>query len=92
MNAIETDVLIVGGGAAGLVTALNATPRRVTLIVPTSSDRPAETASELAQGGIAAAVGAGDSPSLHLEDTVRAGAGLVQIGAARYLCERAAPI
>ena len=90
MNAIETDVLILGAGVAGLVTALNATTRRVTLIAPTSRNRSPETASGLAQGGIAAAIGAGDSTSLHLEDTVRAGAGLVQIGAARALCERAA--
>src|SRR5512138_2499444 len=90
MNAIEADVLILGAGVAGLVTALNAAPRRVTLVAATSPDRSPGTSSELAQGGIAAAVRAGDSPSLHLEDTVRAGAGLVQIGAARYLCERAA--
>lgn len=90
MNAIETDVLVLGAGAAGFVTALNAKPRRVTILAPTSADRSAGTASELAQGGISAAVGAGDSPSLHLEDTVRAGAGHTQIAAARYLCERAA--
>lgn len=90
MNAIDTDILVLGAGTAGLVTALNARPRRVTLIAPTSTEHSATTASELAQGGISAAIGADDSPALHLEDTVRAGAGQVQPGSARYLCERAA--
>ena len=89
MNAIDTDIVVVGAGAAGLVTALNARPRRVTLIAPTSCEHSATTASELAQGGISAAIGADDAPAFHFEDTVRAGAGQVQAGPARYLCERA---
>ncbi len=41
-----------------------------------------------AQGGIAAAVGPDDDPNLHLQDTVAAGAGLVDIDAARVMAER----
>lgn len=90
MNAIETDVLVLGAGAAGLIAALNAQPRRVTIVAPVKADNSTGTASELAQGGISAAVAPDDSPGLHLEDTVRAGSGYVQVNAARYLCERAA--
>jgi L-aspartate oxidase len=89
MNTIDTDVLIVGAGAAGLVAALEAQHRRVTIIAPGRERVPASAASELAQGGICAAVAPDDSPALHLEDTLRAGGASVHIEAARYLCERA---
>ena len=88
MTAHDADVVIVGAGAAGLVTALNARGRRVTVITADCADG-ATTASELAQGGIAAAVGRGDSPSLHLRDTLQAAREGVEIAAARYLCREA---
>ena len=83
-----SDLVVVGAGAAGLFAALTAAREgaRVTLV----SARPlAETASYWAQGGIAAALAADDSPALHLADTVAAGRGLVRRSAAEVLCEEA---
>jgi L-aspartate oxidase len=68
------DIVVVGTGMAGLITALSLAPRPVTLITKTST---LESGSSLwAKGGIAAAVGPGDSPEAHAEDTLTAGAGL----------------
>ncbi len=73
--AVQTDnIIIVGSGVAGLVCALAFSPRRVTLITKTNG-LPGGS-SILAKGGIAAAVGADDSPSSHARDTLQAGAGL----------------
>jgi L-aspartate oxidase len=69
MDSCDSDVLIVGGGAAGLCAALNAAPRRVLLIAPEGSDA---SCTQLAQGGIAAPVAARDSIALHVADTLRA--------------------
>ena len=68
------DIVVVGTGMAGLITALSLAPRPVTLITKTST---LESGSSLwAKGGIAAAVGPGDTPEAHAEDTLSAGAGL----------------
>jgi L-aspartate oxidase len=88
MMRLETDVLVVGAGAAGFVTALNARKRRVCIVWPDSGDAPT-TASDLAQGGIAAAVGAGDMPALHLADTLVAGCHQNFVPAARVICREA---
>ena len=69
------DVLVVGSGAAGLATALAAAPRRVAVLTP-GPEPAVDGASRWAQGGIAAALAADDSPRLHAEDTLSAGAGL----------------
>lgn len=69
--------LVVGAGLAGLATALELADRGVPATVLCPWTPGEHTSSELAQGGIAAAVGDGDDPSLHAADTVRAGAGLV---------------
>jgi L-aspartate oxidase len=69
------DVVIVGGGLAGLFCALKLAPRPVTVISAAPLGRGASTA--WAQGGIAAAVAEGDSAEAHAADTVAAGAGLV---------------
>jgi len=82
------DLAVVGAGAAGLYAALCAAREGadVTLI----SGRPlGETASYWAQGGLAAALAAGDSPQRHLEDTLSAGRGLTRRSAAEVLCEEA---
>ena len=71
---MKTDVVIVGAGIGGLMAALKLAPRRVTVLSKTPLGSGA--ASEWAQGGIAAAIGADDSPQLHQMDTQRAGAGL----------------
>lgn len=70
------DAVVVGGGLAGMLTALELAPLTVALV---SFGRLGEsTSSAWAQGGIAAAVGDDDSPALHAADTVAAGAGLVE--------------
>ena len=67
-------VVVVGGGIAGLATALHLAPLPVTLLVASPLGQHAST--PLAQGGIAAALGADDHPALHAADTLQAGAGL----------------
>jgi len=78
-------VVVIGSGAAGLFTALQAAPVLPVLVLTRAGAAEANTA--WAQGGIAAALGHGDSPRSHLEDTVAAGAGLVDEAAARVLCD-----
>jgi len=68
------DYIIVGSGIAGLYSALLARKYGSVLIVTKASIEECNT--RFAQGGIAAAVGAGDSPELHFKDTMAAGAGL----------------
>lgn len=64
-------IIVVGGGIAGLVTALSAAPAPVLLLNRREGGNGA--ASALAQGGIAAAMGVGDSPAAHAHDTCVAG-------------------
>ena len=77
------DVLVLGGGIAGLTAAIAAARRwRVGLLTKATFD---DTTTFLAQGGIAAALGPSDSPELHFQDTVNAGAGLCDEEAVRVL-------
>ncbi len=72
---VAADVIVVGGGAAGLRAALTlAAERRVLLVTKTPLTAGGATAR--AQGGIAAAVGPDDSPDAHSRDTLAAGDGL----------------
>jgi glycine/D-amino acid oxidase-like deaminating enzyme len=64
------DVVIVGGGLAGLFCALKLAPRPVTVVTAAPIGEGASSAR--AQGGIAAALGADDSIDTHVEDTVAA--------------------
>ncbi|MEA5549938.1 L-aspartate oxidase [Anabaena cylindrica UHCC 0172] len=83
----QFDVLVVGAGAAGLYTALCLPESlRVGLI---TKETVALSASDWAQGGIAAAVSPEDSPQLHIEDTLKAGAGLCDVEAVEFLAENA---
>ena len=84
----EADVAVIGAGGAGLFVAHSAAAlnARVALISATSL---AQTASYWAQGGLAAALADDDSPERHLDDTERAGRGLVRSAAARALSEEA---
>lgn len=70
----RADVVVVGSGIAGLFFALKAA-RWGSVALVTKKSRP-ESSTNWAQGGIAAAFGADDSPELHKEDTLVAGAGL----------------
>ncbi|MFE1746073.1 L-aspartate oxidase [Coleofasciculus sp. H7-2] len=84
---IQFDVLVVGAGAAGLYAAL-CLPDSYQVGLITKDTLPL-SASDWAQGGIAAAIDPADSPSLHVEDTMRAGAGLCNQEAVQFLVEEA---
>jgi L-aspartate oxidase len=80
--------LIVGSGIAGLYVGVRARELGLhpTLVTKAGLE---ESNTRYAQGGIAAAIGPGDSPALHLADTLRAGAGIVDEAAARHLVNEA---
>ncbi len=75
MQPEESSIVVIGGGLAGLFCALKLAPRPVTVLAPHGVGPAAS--SFWAQGGIAAAVVEEDTPEVHAEDTIRAGAGLV---------------
>jgi L-aspartate oxidase len=85
---IEAEIAVVGAGAAGLYAALTAA-RAGTRVALVSATPLARTASYWAQGGLAAALAADDSPDRHREDTERAGRGIVRPSAAAVLCRDA---
>jgi L-aspartate oxidase len=84
----DPDLIVVGAGAAGLYATLTAA-RAGARTVLVSATPLAESASYWAQGGLAAAVAADDSPDRHLADTVKAGRGAVRPSAARVLVQEA---
>jgi L-aspartate oxidase len=88
LDLLETQVAVVGGGAAGLYTAIQAA-REGAAVVLVSSTPLAESSTYWAQGGLAAAIGENDSPELHLGDTIAAGRGAVRESAAGVLCQEA---
>jgi L-aspartate oxidase len=77
------DVVVVGSGIAGLTAALQL--REVGSVMVVTKDVLTAGSTGWAQGGIAAAVGPGDSPDQHLHDTLVAGAGLCDEQAVRVL-------
>jgi len=81
----DIDFLIIGGGIAGLRAAIALAPAGRVLIL--TKAEAAESNTGYAQGGIAAALGADDSPALHAADTIRAGDGLCDEDAVRVLVE-----
>ena len=80
-------IVVVGGGIAGLATALHLAPLPVTLI--TAAPLLVSGATALAQGGIAAAIGPDDSPDLHMADTLAASAGLADACLAKRVADAA---
>jgi len=80
---VYTDFLIIGSGIAGLFTALKASEFGHVVVLTKKTLKDSNTG--LAQGGIAAAVHEEDSPFLHLEDTLEAGAGICDIAAVDVL-------
>ncbi len=85
IERLRTRFLVVGSGVAGLHTALRASEHGEVLLLTKRSLFDSATA--YAQGGIAAALGAGDSPQLHRRDTLAAGAALCDAAAVRVLVE-----
>jgi len=81
-------VAVVGAGAAGLYAALCAAREQATVAL-VSATPLAQTASYWAQGGLAAALAAADSPELHRRDTELAGRDLVRRSAAEVLAREA---
>ncbi|WP_407560226.1 L-aspartate oxidase [Streptomyces sp. 184] len=81
---LNTDVVVVGSGVAGLTAALRCAEasRRVAVVTKANLD---DGSTRWAQGGIAAALGEGDTPEQHLADTLVAGAGLCDEDAVRTL-------
>ena len=88
LSELETqtsDFLIIGGGVAGLFTALKAASLgEVTVITKLSLE---ECNTSYAQGGIASVMGEDDSTILHVEDTLEAGAGICNQRAVQILVE-----
>jgi L-aspartate oxidase len=82
----DTQVLVLGGGVAGLSVALRLAKggRKVTVL---AKRQLTEGSSRYAQGGIAAVMDAADSVDAHVEDTLRAGAGLCNEPAVRFITE-----
>ncbi|MCY0945059.1 MULTISPECIES: L-aspartate oxidase [Streptomyces] len=82
--SLDADVVVVGSGVAGLTAALRcaAGGRRTVVVTKARLD---DGSTRWAQGGIAAALGDGDTPEQHLDDTLVAGAGLCDEEAVRLL-------
>lgn len=88
-KSAETRPVIIGSGLAGLATALHLAELNCPSILVSRGSLGAMTSSAWAQGGIAAAVGADDSPASHAADTLQAGAGLCDPAIVRLVCEAA---
>ncbi|WP_330459105.1 L-aspartate oxidase [Streptomyces sp. NBC_00820] len=82
--ALSADVVVVGSGVAGLTAALRCEAAGLRTVVVTKA-RLDDGSTRWAQGGIAAAIGEGDTPEQHLTDTLVAGAGLCDEEAVRIL-------
>ncbi|MEU6993065.1 L-aspartate oxidase [Streptomyces sp. NPDC046465] len=82
--SLEADVVVVGSGVAGLTAALRCSAAGLRTVVVTKA-RLDDGSTRWAQGGVAAALGEGDTPEQHLDDTLVAGAGLCDEEAVRTL-------
>jgi L-aspartate oxidase len=83
----EYDYVIIGSGIGGLYTALLAREYGSVLVITKGDIDDCNT--RYAQGGIAAAIGKNDSPELHIQDTLNAGAGLCDEEAVNILVREA---
>ncbi|MGN6606708.1 MAG: L-aspartate oxidase [Jatrophihabitans sp.] len=82
---VDTDVVVVGSGIAGLTTALHLARQSSLRVLLVTKDVLAAGSTRWAQGGIAAALGANDSPEEHFTDTIVAGVGVCDEAAVRVL-------
>lgn len=87
IDSEKWDVVVIGSGIAGLYSAVNLDPSLKVCIL--SKETIDENNSYLAQGGIAAAIGADDMPEYHFNDTIKAGAGHCNEEAVAVLVEEA---
>src|SRR5664280_1281420 len=85
----ETDFIVIGAGVAGLRAAIELASSGKVLCL--AKREVAESNTQYAQGGIAVALSDEDEIGLHLQDTINAGDGLVNIEAARVLVEEGPP-
>jgi L-aspartate oxidase len=79
------DVVVVGSGIAGLTAALRVRGAGIGSVMVVTKDHLSAGSTQWAQGGIAAALGPGDTPDQHLQDTLVAGAGVCDVEAVRAL-------
>lgn len=70
----DVDVLIIGGGGAGITAALHAAEKGAKVLLATKL-RVGDSNTVMAEGGIQSALGEGDSPATHFRDTFRGGHG-----------------
>lgn len=87
---VDTDVVVVGSGIAGLTVALHLSRQSSLRVLLVTKDVLAAGSTRWAQGGIAAALGANDSPDEHFADTIEAGAGVCDDAAVRVLVREGA--
>ncbi len=85
MRKEVVDFLIIGSGVAGLRAAIELAPYGNVLVV--TKDRPSESSTEYAQGGIAVVMSDEDEVGIHLDDTLKAGDGLCKEVAVKTLVE-----
>ncbi len=85
MKTNQYDYIVVGSGIGGLYTALLANEQGSVLVITKGSIDDCNT--KHAQGGIAAAISKNDSPKLHVQDTLNAGAGLCNEEAVNILAQ-----
>lgn len=79
------DVVVIGSGIAGLTAALRIREAGLGSVMVVTKDHLSAGSTQWAQGGIAVALGPGDTPEQHLRDTIVAGAGLCDVEAVRAL-------
>ena len=87
MKNIETDILVIGSGLSGLFFSLQCAKKGVNVVVVTKC-LVNETATALAQGGVAAARRKPDSVKSHIEDTLRTGKGLSNKKVVEHIIKR----
>src|SRR5512147_2999663 len=85
MHTETVDFLIIGSGVAGLRAAIEVAPYGSVLVV--TKDKPSESNTEYAQGGIAAVMSDEDEVGIHFDDTLKAGDGLCKEDAVKVLVE-----
>ena len=87
---LETDVLVIGAGGAGLRAAIEAQNVGAKVLIVSKGDFPSGCITAIAMGGMLAAFDEQDSPDRHFEDTLRGGDYLNNPRLVRLLVDRAA--